>query len=175
MHGQIFDKFETIFLKFQCGFRKVTKKQQIKEKDTVDYFFFKKEKSNIWYLRFVSALADCLKPICIAWDLFSTRGCYHFIVVISYHHNGIVETYAIRKWFTVKHITLLAWLVKHSWFIGTSMCNRTSFAQVHELLRKYYIHLASLGFEHSLCHGSPMTTYKNIYTIIRRVFQVDFN
>ena len=32
----------------------------------------------------------------------------------------------------------------------------------------YYAHLASVRFEHSVCRGSLMTTYINIYIYIER-------
>ena len=85
--------------------------------------------------------------------------------------------------------TMCPFRVSPQWLCGNSctwahdvwLMNRTSCAQVHELpqnhcgdnregtlflwlhMHIYYAHLASVKFEHSVCHGPIMTSYIYVY------------
>ena len=59
----------------------------------------------------------------------------------GYHHNGFVATHALGHMSCHKAIVVIT---------GRAHC-------FHDYI--YYAYLASVGFEHSVCRGSLMTTY----------------
>ena len=87
------------------------------------------------------------------------------------------------SWITYDHLyyapCFASWALFSLWV--SAMCNRTSCAQVLEVpqshcgdnwegtlfswLHTYYVHLASMRFEHSVCRGSLMTIYIYIHII----------
>ena len=94
------------------------------------------------------------------------------------HPSCFYEIWALcLSWITCDHLYYAPCLVFWALFgsLVPAMCNRTSCAQVHKLpqshcgdnqegtlflwLRICYAHLASVRFEHSVCHGLLMTTY----------------
>ena len=88
----------------------------------------------------------------------------HFITLYMWQQQKLQHLYIY-----IYALCLACWALFGS--LVPALCDRTSCAQVHELLQSHcgdnregtlfswYAHLASVRFEHSACCGSLMTTY----------------
>ena len=80
----------------------------------------------------------------------------------GYHHKGFMATHALGH--MMYGYTLLVPMNQRVLRKLSKECNISG----HKWSTTYYAHLAFVRFEHSVCHGSFMTTYINIYIYIKK-------
>ena len=104
------------------------------------------------------------------------RRIYRYLYITTTSFLCLIICHCYQQCVSVHHVSKLPYNMP----LLLAMCNRTSCPQVHELpqshcgdnregtlflwLYIYYARLASVRFEHSLCHGKLMTTYITTYS-----------